>query len=207
MSLLEHLDRLYNYDNTQEVTVRQEPNRLAFKPGTPLISLDHYLIEATDDSTDNLRPAYNVKTGEALSAKLYEHTTFHVKSHLLLANVQGVCNVLDVKKSNEGVLVFTQQTHGDLHGYLREKKRLSESQAAPLFRQITEMIAHAHYQRIALRDIKLKKFVFTDESRWARVVCAVWGRAVWGVCSVGACSVRGVQCGGVQCVQCRHDTA
>ncbi len=165
MSLLEHLDRLYNYDNTQEVTVRQEPNRLAFKPGTPLISLDHYLIEATDDSTDNLRPAYNVKTGEALSAKLYEHTTFHVKSHLLLANVQGVCNVLDVKKSNEGVLVFTQQTHGDLHGYLREKKRLSESQAAPLFRQITEMIAHAHYQRIALRDIKLKKFVFTDESR------------------------------------------
>ncbi len=166
MSLLEHLDRLHNHDNAQEeVAVRQEPNRLAFKPGTPVISLDQYLIEATDDTTDNPRRACNLTTGEALSAKLYEHTTFHVKAHLLLADVQGVCNVVDVKSSSDGVLVFTQQTHGDLHGYLREKKRLSESEAAPLFRQIAVMIAHAHHQRIALRDIKLKKFVFTDDNR------------------------------------------
>lgn len=164
MSLLEHLDRLNNYDSTKDVE-KLEPCAHPFQPGIPLLTVEQYLIEIIDSNTDNARRAFNLSTGETLSVQLYDHETFHLKAHLLLADVPGVCGVCDVKSSSEGVAVFTQHTYGDLHGYLRDKKRLSEYEAAPLFQQIVTMVAHAHQQRIALRDIKLKKFVFTNENR------------------------------------------
>ncbi len=164
MSLLEHLDRLNNYDSTKDV-IQLEPCVPLFQPGAPLQTLEQYVIESTVNNTENARRAYNLATGETLSAQWYDHETFHLKAHLLLADVQGVCRVRDIKTLSEGIVVFTQHTYGDLHGYLRDKKRLSECDAAPLFQQIVTMVIHAHRQQIALRDIKLKKFVFTNESR------------------------------------------
>lgn len=163
MSLVEYLIRLNGHEEqTSESTDHCQP---PFPPGTPVITVDEYLIEATTDSVDNgsSRLAYNRTTGQLLNVRIYDHRTFHAKAHLLFADVHGVCRVQDVKSTSDGVLVFTPPTHGDLHQYLREKKRLTEPQAALLFRQIVEMVADAHHQKIALRDIKLKKFVFADE--------------------------------------------
>ena len=55
--------------------------------------------------------------------------------------------------------------HVDLHSYVRTKRRLREPQARPLFRQIVAAVHEAHSKGIVLRDLKLRKFVFTDESR------------------------------------------
>ena len=53
----------------------------------------------------------------------------------------------------------------DLHSYVRTRRRLKEAQARFLFRQIVAAVHEAHAKGIVLRDLKLRKFVFTSESR------------------------------------------
>jgi tribbles-like protein len=55
--------------------------------------------------------------------------------------------------------------HGDMHCYVRTRRRLREPNARHLFRQIVAAVHEAHAKGIVLRDLKLRKFVFTDESR------------------------------------------
>jgi len=61
-------------------------------------------------------------------------------------------------------LVFPP-AHGDLHSHVRLRKRLRESEARRLFRQIAEAVRACHDQGIVLRDLKLRKFVFADTQR------------------------------------------
>lgn len=61
-------------------------------------------------------------------------------------------------------LVFPT-AHGDLHSHVRLRKRLRESEARRLFRQIAEAVRACHDQGIVLRDLKLRKFVFADPHR------------------------------------------
>ena len=53
----------------------------------------------------------------------------------------------------------------DLHTYVRTRRRLKEPQARHLFRQIVSAVHEAHSNGIVLRDLKLRKFVFNNESR------------------------------------------
>ncbi|XP_034230528.1 tribbles homolog 2-like [Thrips palmi] len=55
--------------------------------------------------------------------------------------------------------------HGDLHTHVRTRRRLRESEARRLFRQMAECVRHCHEAGIVLRDLKLRKFVFTDRQR------------------------------------------
>nr|CAD7392566.1 unnamed protein product [Timema cristinae] len=61
-------------------------------------------------------------------------------------------------------LVFPR-SHGDLHSHVRLRKRLREPEAKRLFRQIAEAVRTCHEQGIVLRDLKLRKFVFSDTHR------------------------------------------
>lgn len=54
---------------------------------------------------------------------------------------------------------------GDLHSYVRVRKRLREPEAKRLFRQMCEVVKSCHEQGIVLRDLKLRKFVFADAER------------------------------------------
>jgi tribbles-like protein len=53
----------------------------------------------------------------------------------------------------------------DLHAYVRRRRRLSEPEAARLFAQALEAVAHCHRNNVIVRDIKLRRFVFTDAQR------------------------------------------
>ncbi len=53
----------------------------------------------------------------------------------------------------------------DLHSYVRTKRRLREPHARLLFRQIVSAVHEAHQKGLVLRDLKLRKFVFADETR------------------------------------------
>lgn len=55
---------------------------------------------------------------------------------------------------------------GDLHSYVRVRKRLREPEAKRLFRQMCEVVKRCHEEGIVLRDLKLRKFVFADEERY-----------------------------------------
>uniref|UniRef100_A0ABD2XIF6 Protein kinase domain-containing protein n=1 Tax=Trichogramma kaykai TaxID=54128 RepID=A0ABD2XIF6_9HYME len=55
--------------------------------------------------------------------------------------------------------------YGDLHAYVRSRRRLREIEARQLFRQATEAVMRCHEEGVVLRDLKLRKFVFADEAR------------------------------------------
>jgi tribbles-like protein len=61
-------------------------------------------------------------------------------------------------------LVFPP-AHGDLHSYVRLRKRLREPEARRLSKQSAETVRACHHQGIVLRDLKLRKFVFVDTQR------------------------------------------
>jgi len=60
----------------------------------------------------------------------------------------------------------------DLHAYMRRKRRLSEQEAAQLFAQALEAVAHCHRHCVVVRDVKLRRFLFADTDR-CFLCCAV----------------------------------
>ncbi|XP_076457251.1 tribbles homolog 2-like [Babylonia areolata] len=90
---------------------------------------------------------------EALSAywQVDDHEHIAASSHIVLGETRAY--------------VLFPRTHGDLHSYVRQRKRLPEDEARRLFRQIVSAISLCHDNGVILRDLKLRKFVFRDEDR------------------------------------------
>ena len=104
-------------------------------------------------------------TGERLSVRVYKKKHFVQLASILLTSCPGVNSPLHVISSDDEVITACKKTYGDLHEFLKSKKMLTEAQAAPLFRQIVDLVKHSHRQGIVLRDLKLKKLVFVDSER------------------------------------------
>ena len=81
--------------------------------------------------------------------------------------------MLDATRHGEKVFVFSPKPFGDLHNYLKQRRKLKEGVAARLFQQIVLLVRDAHRKNVVLRDLKLKKFVFEDQENNH---CDVWGR-------------------------------
>lgn len=77
----------------------------------------------------------------------------------------NVCGLLDVVIGQDSVYVFLPGHYGDMHAYVRSRKRLGEEEAGLLFAQMLDAVMHCHRHGVVLRDLKLRRFVFTDEYR------------------------------------------
>ncbi|XP_037303866.2 tribbles homolog 3 [Pungitius pungitius] len=77
----------------------------------------------------------------------------------------NVCGLLDVVIGQDSVYVFLPGHYGDMHAYVRSRKRLGEEEAGLLFAQMLNAVTHCHHHGVVLRDLKLRRFVFTDEYR------------------------------------------
>ena len=84
---------------------------------------------------------------------------------MFFSECEGVHRPINVCVLESKVFVIGGRTYGDLHNHLKQHKKLSEVQAAPIFRQILTLVRDAHRRNIALRDLKLKNFVFEDPER------------------------------------------
>jgi serine/threonine protein kinase len=73
-------------------------------------------------------------------------------------------NKTDLNQEQYVYAIF-EQNFGDLHTYMKEKKRLNEPEAKHIFRQCVKAIRDCHENGIIVRDIKLKKFVFIDREK------------------------------------------
>jgi len=73
--------------------------------------------------------------------------------------------IQEVVVGDKNIYLMFPPCHGDLHSYVRTRRRLREPAARHLFRQIVSAVHESHSKGIVLRDLKLRKFVFTDESR------------------------------------------
>lgn len=85
----------------------------------------------------------------------YKHLTFH----------ENINEISDVIVGETKTYIFVQPSYGDLHSYVRTKKRLKEEEAVRLFVQIVRAVDHCHRSGIVLRDLKLRKFVFKNKDR------------------------------------------
>ncbi|XP_013871493.1 tribbles homolog 2 [Austrofundulus limnaeus] len=78
---------------------------------------------------------------------------------------ENICGLQDVVVTQDKVYVFLPGHHGDMHAYVRSRKRLDEEEAGRLFAQMLNAVAHCHGHGVILRDLKLRRFVFTDKYR------------------------------------------
>ena len=54
---------------------------------------------------------------------------------------------------------------GNLHDYLKQRRKLKEGLAASIFRQIVLLVRDAHRKNVVLRNLRLKKLVFEDQEK------------------------------------------
>lgn len=76
-----------------------------------------------------------------------------------------VARPADVVAGPRHLYTFFPRPHGDMHSLVRRRRRLPEPEAAALFRQMAAALAHCHQHGLVLRDLKLRRFVFTDHQR------------------------------------------
>jgi len=86
-------------------------------------------------------------------------------AHYRVDGHPNINTIQEVVIGRQRVYLVLPPCHGDLHSYVRSRRRLREATARALFRQVVAAVHHAHSRGIVLRDLKLRKFVFTDESR------------------------------------------
>ncbi|XP_050515017.1 tribbles homolog 2 [Diabrotica virgifera virgifera] len=88
-----------------------------------------------------------------------------VSAHYKLDFHPRISSIHEVIARNRYLYLVFPKAHGDLHSYVRSRKRLRESEAKKLFRQIAETVQVCHENGIVLRDLKLRKFVFADQQK------------------------------------------
>lgn len=149
------------------LTIGLQPTPLKRSKETPQIcKVDKYIIlERSGGGT--LHRAINTETQKELSCKIIEvnlfretlSPVFHLTSH------EGINRVVEILVSDSYAYVFFEKSFGDLHSYVRTKRRLKEEEASKIFSQIASVVSHCHASGVVLRDLKLRKFVFQNEER------------------------------------------
>lgn len=172
-SLASHLQEL-TWKKEQEKKNSKDRHSNPTPPSTqvpiqePLVPVGKYLVPMSSlEGEPTSSRCLDSTTGEELSCRVYDLKLYQSKAALFSTGADGVHRTRDILSTANRVFVFSDASYGDLHQYLREKKRLKEMEAASLFRQIVELVKDAHSRGITLRDIKLKKFVFEDARRYS----------------------------------------
>ncbi|XP_069777005.1 tribbles homolog 1-like isoform X2 [Narcine bancroftii] len=116
---------------------------------------------------DNVFRAIGSHTAKELVCKVFDIRRYRdeIGPYLQIPVHENITAIEEILLGEQRCYVFLAKGHGDMHMYMRNRKRLDEEEAAWLFRQIVSAVAHCHDSGIVLRDLKLRKFVFADEQR------------------------------------------
>lgn len=131
----------------------------------PCIVGRYILLDQLDDKP--LYKCVNIDNEQGYTCKIVNNAKemdllsihYRVDSHVRLNELVEV--LVGEKRS----YLFFDKSYGDLHSYVRNRRRLKEAEAAKLFKQVVEAVQHCHENNIVLRDLKLRKFVFKDPQR------------------------------------------
>lgn len=131
----------------------------------PTIVADKYLLLDQVEGSSLVR-CVDVNTQEELVCKVVPRDSHAlISAHYRLDSHARVAALHEVLVGSRYLYLVFARAHGDLHSYVRCRKRLRESEARRLFRQIAETVQVCHRNGIVLRDLKLRKFVFADEQK------------------------------------------
>lgn len=78
---------------------------------------------------------------------------------------ENLSSISEIILGETKAYVIFEKHYGDLHSYVRQRKRLKEEEAHRLFEQIVSAVEYCHSNGIVLRDLKLRKFVFKNPER------------------------------------------
>ncbi|XP_022350405.1 tribbles homolog 3 [Enhydra lutris kenyoni] len=111
--------------------------------------------------------ALHCPTGTEYTCKVYpvREATAVLEPYWRLPPRGHVARPTDVLAGPRHLYTFFRRSHGDMHSLVCRRHRLLEPEAATLFRQMAAALAHCHQHRLVLRDLKLRRFVFTDHER------------------------------------------
>lgn len=94
-----------------------------------------------------------------------KHYQDKIRPYIQLPSHRNITGIVEVILGETKAYVFFEKDFGDMHSYVRSRKRLREEEASRLFKQIVSAVAHCHQSAIVLGDLKLRKFVFSTEER------------------------------------------
>ncbi|XP_039215765.1 tribbles homolog 1 isoform X1 [Crotalus tigris] len=116
---------------------------------------------------EHVSRALDINTGRELRCKVFplKHYQDKIKPYIQLPSHRNITGIVEVILGDTKAYVFFDKDFGDMHSYVRSCKRLPEQEAARLFKQIVSAVAHCHQSAIVLGDLKLRKFVFSNEER------------------------------------------
>lgn len=170
-----------NNDKQSDQTDRIEPNNnLRVKNESTLenkkgvLNLGNYLFFEPESVNDTFGNALNTKTNQIFYWKKFDRRDYMKKleTYFIMENAERIFGFKEILfdssrfgQSEQFAYVIFNQFYGDLHSYMKEKKRLDESEAKHIFRQCVDAVNDCHQNGIIVRDIKLKKFVFTDPEK------------------------------------------
>jgi len=131
-----------------------------------LLGDKYLLLEALEGSS--LHRCLHIQTQEELVCKVVSREAGGqslLAAHYRVDGHPRINPIQEVVVGQKHIYLVFPPCHGDMHCYVRTRRRLREPNARHLFRQIVAAVHEAHIKGIVLRDLKLRKFVFTDESR------------------------------------------
>uniref|UniRef100_A0A182LX31 Protein kinase domain-containing protein n=1 Tax=Anopheles culicifacies TaxID=139723 RepID=A0A182LX31_9DIPT len=139
-------------------------------PVNAVILVDRYLLMEPVEG-NNLYRCYDIKSHEELVCKIANNPCSNLlTAHFRLDGHQHVNSLHKVIQGNNQTYLLYSPSEGDLHSYVRVRKRLREPEARRLCRQMCEVVKSCHEQGIVLRDLKLRKFVFADRESLMKVM-------------------------------------
>lgn len=134
-------------------------------PCGSLVSNKYLIQEATDGNS--LHTCTHVHTKQQYVCKIMsrEASGSLLAAHYRLDSHPHINSLHEVLLGDKTAYLVFPPCSGDLHSYVRQRKRLKEGEARRLFRQIADTVRACHAQGIVLRDLKLRKFVFCNAQR------------------------------------------
>ncbi|XP_067665296.1 tribbles homolog 2-like [Haliotis asinina] len=131
-----------------------------------VFKIGKYLLVEQSDGNE-IYKAVNLTTGDESVCKAFPINKYQdiLSAYWQVDCHEHVTEVAEIILGESKAYIFFEKNFGDLHSYVRSKKRLKEEEACRLFKQIIQAVQHCHENGIVLRDLKLRKFVFKDEAR------------------------------------------
>lgn len=140
------------------------------------IQSTHQRTGEVQQHTGKAIPAEHLKSFLQTEGRVLQELRAHPHPHLpkVVAVTDPGRGSSQGQADNIGLVVLPPVA-SDLHSYVRGLGGLSEPQARLYFRQIVSAVGHCHERNVVLRDIKLTKMFFRDETQMELVLADLEG--------------------------------
>lgn len=126
---------------------------------------NYILVQQTDTVGDiQVFRAFHCDTQEEYICKVVSRDLYLAKfsAYFTVGHHEHINVITEIIHGATKSYVLFPRHYGDLHSYVRRKRRLREAEAGRLFLQIISAVEHCHAEGVVLRDLKLRKFVFKN---------------------------------------------